>query len=82
MKITSFNVNGLRTLSKYYPWNEKSFCEMLVDLGDIICMQEIKATKNQLQEFSNPEGYHAFYSLHPSKGFYVNNKATLVCVHL
>ena len=43
MKIISYNVNGIRAAVK------KGFVEWLVAAGpDVICLQEIKAQKEQL----------------------------------
>lgn len=59
MKLVSWNVNGLRSLSKNGYW--EAF------LGgtkpDIFCLQETKASPDQLTEaFLSPAGYSAFFS--------------------
>src|SRR3989344_860633 len=59
MKIVSWNVNGLRSLSKDGYW------EMFLKgvKPDIFCLQETKASPEQLSpEFLSPAGYSAFFS--------------------
>lgn len=58
MRIVSWNVNGIRALYKRGDW--KWF---LKEKPDILCLQEIKAEKEQLpEELSQPEGYHSFFN--------------------
>jgi len=58
MKITSWNVNGLRAVhrkEKWQPFIKKSF--------DIVCLQETKSEESQLvPELANPEGYFSYFS--------------------
>jgi len=59
MKIVSWNVNGLRSLSKNGYW--ESFLQ--ATRPDIFCLQETKAAPEQLGEtFLSPLGYSAFFS--------------------
>ncbi|HEX8947124.1 MAG TPA: exodeoxyribonuclease III [Candidatus Paceibacterota bacterium] len=59
MKIVSWNVNGLRSVAKNGYW--KSFLEETKP--DIFCLQEIKASPEQLpDEVREPAGYSAFFS--------------------
>lgn len=58
MKIISWNVNGIRACGKkgFLEWFEK-------EKADIVCLQEIKATPEQLEEnFRNPMNYHAVWN--------------------
>ena len=56
MKIISFNVNGIRAITG------KSFIQDMTALQpDIICLQETKATVEQVKEALLPlGGYHVF----------------------
>lgn len=59
MKIVSWNVNGLRSLAKNGYW--ESF--LRETKPDIFCLQETKASPDQLrEEFLSPLGYSAFFS--------------------
>jgi AP endonuclease-2 len=75
MRIVCWNCNGLRTLRQYRPWYAlKDWKECLDYLeADIICFQEAKVTKKDLiaqhRDMCLPEGYEAYYSLHPIKGY-------------
>lgn len=58
MKIVSWNVNGIRACSKsgFLKWFE-------AEQADIVCVQEIKAHPNQLEEvYRNPLKYHAIWN--------------------
>jgi exodeoxyribonuclease-3 len=56
MKIVSWNVNGIRAIAK------KTFFTDLEIIGpDILCMQEIKAQENHVDEALEPlKGYHIY----------------------
>ena len=59
MNIVSWNVNGLRSLAKNGYW--ESFLKGTKP--DIFCLQETKASPEQLSEqFLSPAGYSAFFS--------------------
>ncbi len=59
MRIVSWNVNGLRSLGKNGYW--ESFLKGTKP--DIFCLQETKASPEQLsEEFLSPAGYSAFFS--------------------
>jgi exodeoxyribonuclease-3 len=65
MKILCWNVNGLRALEKkgFFPWLQK-------ETPDILCLQEIKATPEQLSpSLRNVPGYHTFYNPAERKGY-------------
>ncbi len=65
MKIISWNVNGVRSVYKhgFSMWLSKS-------RADIVCLQEIKAQKEQIPEklFSS-EGYHLYFHQAEKKGY-------------
>jgi exodeoxyribonuclease-3 len=57
MKIISWNVNGLRAVHRKGNWNW-----LMIERPDIFCLQEIKATADQLpEEIRTPHGYHAYF---------------------
>lgn len=60
MKIASWNVNGIRSVAG------KGFLDWFRDVNaDIVCVQEIKANPEQLeQQLKNPHNYHSFW--HPA----------------
>jgi AP endonuclease-2 len=56
IRLVSFNVNGIKTLFNYHPWN--SFNQDLNSLfnclhGDIITLQELKVTQSSLGDIKN-----------------------------
>jgi exodeoxyribonuclease-3 len=61
----SWNVNGIRAIEK------KGFIDIVTGLDpDIIALQEIKATPEQLSEqLRNIDGYHAFWNPAQRKGY-------------
>lgn len=65
MKIISWNVNGIRAVAK------KGFAEFLQKYNpDILCLQETKASPDQLTEdLLAPEGYEVFWSSATKKGY-------------
>ena len=65
MKILSWNVNGLRAIYRkgFLNWLEKS-------QADVVCLQEIKAQKEQLpEEITKPKGYYAYFNSAQRKGY-------------
>ncbi|RKO99062.1 hypothetical protein CXG81DRAFT_15079, partial [Caulochytrium protostelioides] len=66
MKITTWNVNGVRTVRHYHPWSSttKHFGAVVEALGaDILCLQETKITRRDITaEYGMVPGYHAFYA--------------------
>lgn len=57
MKLISWNVNGLRAMHK-----KGGFDRIMALKPDILCLQEIKATVDQLpDDVRAPKGYHAFF---------------------
>jgi exodeoxyribonuclease-3 len=65
MKITSINVNGLRSAAR------KGFFDWLArEAPDVVCVQELKAQQHQLQEpIFHPEGYHGFFHCAERPGY-------------
>ena len=65
MKILSFNVNGIRAVVG------KTFIEdMQAQAPDVICLQETKATPDQVAEAVAPlSGYHVFANSAERKGY-------------
>ena len=57
MKLLSFNVNGIRAIAG------KSFLDDMKTMqADVICLQETKATVEQVLETVNPLGYPFVYA--------------------
>jgi exodeoxyribonuclease-3 len=65
MKILSWNVNGIRAAVR------KGFMDWFhAEAPDVMCLQEIKATPNDLTEdVSTPSGYHAVWNPAQRKGY-------------
>jgi exodeoxyribonuclease-3 len=65
MKILSWNINGIRAVER------KGFLEWLHnELPDILCVQETKASPDQLsQALQQPQDYHAYWSYPEKKGY-------------
>ncbi len=85
MRITVWNINGLRTLKGYQPWYKLPDWEACLEhLGaDIACFQETKMTRKQLTEaMCILPSYNAFFNFHPTKGYsgtvtYVRKSASI-----
>lgn len=65
MKIISWNVNGIRAITK------KDFFADVNDMNpDILCLQETKAQDEQVKEALHPlEGYHIYSNSAEKKGY-------------
>lgn len=73
MRILSWNINGIRTLPQYHPWNTfTSFQGILEHLkADIICFQEMKTSRSSLSRCAAlPDNFEAFFSFPQNKGGY------------
>ena len=58
MKLISWNVNGIRAVHK----RGQILPFFVSEKPDILCLQEVKATKDQLpEEIKNISGYHSFF---------------------
>jgi len=65
MRLLCWNVNGLRAIDKkgFYPWFQS-------ESPDILCLQEIKATPEQLPpHLRNIPGYYPFWNPAEKKGY-------------
>ncbi len=65
MKLASWNVNGIRAAQRngFLDWFAK-------EAADVVCVQEIKALPEQLEEpMLHPGGYHAFWHPAEKKGY-------------
>ena len=59
LSFYSWNVNGIRA------WHKKGASDFVFEnkKPDFICLQEIKAEKEQLpEELAGPEGYYAYFN--------------------
>lgn len=65
MKIVSWNVNGLRSIYK------KNFLGWFRNVGaDIVCLQEVRATKTQLSlDLVEVENYSLYFNASDKKGY-------------
>ncbi len=65
MKLLSWNVNGIRAASKagFLDW-------FAAENADVVCLQEIKATQDQLDEtLRNPTKFHSFWHSAQKPGY-------------
>ncbi|KAG0375905.1 Class II abasic (AP) endonuclease [Mortierella sp. AD032] len=75
MKLMTWNVNGIRTLTQYHPYCDdlhKNYREILDFLGaDIICLQETKISRSKLDtDLALVPGYNSYWSFHRTKSGY------------
>jgi len=65
MRIFSWNVNGLRAVTR------KGFLEWLADESpDVVCLQEVKARVEDVDDtLACPAGYHAYWNSAERKGY-------------
>ncbi|SFV68576.1 Exodeoxyribonuclease III [hydrothermal vent metagenome] len=64
MKIITVNVNGIRAAEKkgFFAWLKK-------ENADVVCLQEIKAQEDQLDERFYPKEYFCYYHPAEKKGY-------------
>ena len=65
MKIISWNVNGIRAVHRnnFLKWFKKIN-------ADIVCLQEIRAQKEQIPEdLIKPKGYYSYFNFAEKKGY-------------
>ncbi|KAI1501639.1 DNase I-like protein, partial [Biscogniauxia marginata] len=73
IRITSWNVNGIRNPFSYQPWREKRAFEAMFDIleADIIVMQETKIQRKDLQDdMVLVSGWDVYFSLPKHKKGY------------
>src|SRR5690606_22356420 len=65
MKIISWNINGIRSIT------QKDFFDDISSLGpDVICLQETKAQDGEVAKaLLKMEGYHQFFNSAQRKGY-------------
>ena len=65
MKITTWNVNGLRAALR------KGFAQHLEEIApDVLLLQEVRATPDQLEpQWRNPAGWHVHWNTAEKKGY-------------
>ena len=65
MKITSWNVNGIRAACK------KDFLKWFIKTNaDIVCLQEIRAQLEQMpKDLIKPEGYYSYFNFAERMGY-------------
>ncbi|KAF8993284.1 Endonuclease/exonuclease/phosphatase [Cyathus striatus] len=73
MRIMTWNINGVRTLPQYHPWNKlKTHDDILQALeADVLCFQEMKSSRQGLpKEVAVPPNYDSFFSFPVKKSGY------------
>ncbi|CAL1715394.1 unnamed protein product [Somion occarium] len=73
MRILSWNINGIRTLPQYHPWNSFKDCNAILEElhADIICFQEMKSSRLGLpRDVALPQNFASFFSFPVVKGGY------------
>ncbi|TFK39608.1 Endonuclease/exonuclease/phosphatase [Crucibulum laeve] len=73
MRILTWNINGIRTIPQYHPWNTlKTHDDILNHLNaDIICFQEMKSSRAGLPKSAAiPPSYDSFFSFPVKKTGY------------
>ncbi|RDB15925.1 DNA-(apurinic or apyrimidinic site) lyase 2 [Hypsizygus marmoreus] len=73
MRILTWNINGVRTVPQYHPWNALPTFEDILDKleADIICFQEMKTSRQGLtKSVAVPPSYNAFFSFPVRKSGY------------
>ncbi|CAB4383533.1 unnamed protein product [Rhizophagus irregularis] len=73
MRIITWNVNGIRSITNYHPWSKHKDYKQVLDTlnADIICFQETKITLDKLDSsLAIVPGYDAYFSSSRGKGGY------------
>ncbi|KAJ7022669.1 Endonuclease/exonuclease/phosphatase [Mycena alexandri] len=73
MRILTWNINGIRTIPQYHPWNTMKTHDDILNLlqADIICFQEMKSSRQNLPKAVGvPPSYHSFFSFPLQKNGY------------
>ncbi|KAG7094037.1 hypothetical protein E1B28_007658 [Marasmius oreades] len=73
MRILTWNINGIRTIPQYHPWNSLKTHNDILDYlqADIINFQEVKASRSILTKpIAVPPSYDSFFSFPTVKAGY------------
>ncbi|KAJ6517877.1 Endonuclease/exonuclease/phosphatase [Mycena vitilis] len=73
MRILTWNINGIRTIPQYHPWNTMKTHDDILNLlqADIICFQEMKSSRQNLPKAVGvPPSYNSFFSFPLQKSGY------------
>ncbi|KAI5964664.1 APN2 [Candida pseudojiufengensis] len=77
IRFLTFNVNGIKTICNYHPWNQfkQEFNDIFLSLkSDIITLQELKltinTTLNEIKNIGHLKNYRSFISLPTKKKGY------------
>ncbi|KAF7307729.1 DNA-(apurinic or apyrimidinic site) lyase [Mycena kentingensis (nom. inval.)] len=73
MRILTWNINGIRTIPQYHPWNTFKTHEEILDhlKADIICFQEVKSSRQNLPKaVGAPPNWASFFSFPHRKAGY------------
>ncbi|KAJ3821545.1 Endonuclease/exonuclease/phosphatase [Lentinula raphanica] len=73
MRILTWNINGIRTIPQYHPWNTLKNHDAILDHlnADIINFQEVKSSRTALPApVAAPPSYDAYYSFPLTKNGY------------
>ena len=71
LELLSWNVNGIRAVSKKTIYKDNNFLSWLDKTSpDILCLQETKANPEQVtEEMINPPGFQSHWSSAEKKGY-------------
>ncbi|KAJ8085338.1 Class II abasic (AP) endonuclease [Marasmius tenuissimus] len=73
MRILTWNINGIRTIPQYHPWNTLKTHNDILDYlqADVINFQEVKSTRSALTKpVAVPPSYDSFFSFPVTKSGY------------
>ncbi|QPG72897.1 hypothetical protein FOA43_000200 [Brettanomyces nanus] len=73
LRLVSFNVNGVKTLKNYYPWNQRPGYDNALHFmkADIVTFQELKLQREDIDvSIANPTDYKAFITVPQSRKGY------------
>lgn len=73
LRLVSFNINGIKTLGEYHPWNElKNYSNMFKFMhADIISFQELKLQRSDVDlKLADIEGFQTFITVPQKKKGY------------
>lgn len=73
VRLLSFNINGLKTLMEYHPWNELKTLRAMFDFlkSDIVTFQEIKLQRDDVDlKLADVPGFKSFVTVPKTKKGY------------